>query len=151
MPALKMVGPEVPLGFIDDGCSMAPDGWWRRACRVHDYEYHLIRDLVARARRQEAQIRELGSAADNRDAAYAARAELRYLVSKIKHARRTADINLKENIRRCSASGGVLQRASGWLLSRRYYGAVHRWGWKAVHGPGHAGNRRGSDETNPSP
>ena len=37
---------------------------------------------------------------------------------KIKHARRTADINLKENIRRCSESGGVARRVSGWLLSR---------------------------------
>jgi len=140
MPGLTLVGPEVPLGFVDDGCSMSPDGWWRRACRVHDYEYHLIRDFVAQARGQEALVRELRGSADGRDAAHAARAELRYLESKIRHARRTADINLKENIRRCSEAGGALQRLSGWFLSRRYYGAVHRWGWKAVHSEGHAGN-----------
>ncbi len=147
MPELKLVGPEVPIGFVDDGCSMAPDGWWRRACRVHDYEYHLIRALVARAREQKRRIRDLRTMANDRDAVYGARAELRYLESKIRHARRTADINLKENIRRCSANGGPLQRLSGWLLSRRYYGAVHRWGWKAVHGPGHAGNRGGRSGT----
>ena len=140
MPALKMVGPKVPLGFVDDGCSMAPDGWWRRACRVHDYEYHLIRDFVAQARSQEKRVRKFRASPDSRDAAYAACAESRYLRSKIKHARRTADINLKENIRRCSGMGGPLQRMSGWFLSRRYYGAVHRWGWKAVNSPGHAGN-----------
>jgi hypothetical protein len=139
MPVLKLVGPKVPLGFVDDGCSMSPDGWWRKACRVHDYEYHLIRDFVTQARAQAQRVRDLRSKG-SRDEAYAARAELRYLQSKAKHARRTADINLKENIRRCSAAGGSLQRVSGWFLSRRYYGAVHRWGWKAVHSPGHAGN-----------
>lgn len=142
MPALKLVGPDVPAGFVDDGCSMSPDGWWRAACRVHDYEYHLIRDLVAKARRQAERHRALAALPDQRDAAHAALAELRYLKSKIRHARRTADINLKENIRRCSESGGVLRRVSGWLLSRRYYGAVHRWGWKAINGPGHAGNQK---------
>ena len=33
MPALTLVGPVVPAGFVDDGCSMSPDGWWRAACR----------------------------------------------------------------------------------------------------------------------
>ncbi len=140
MPAMKLVGPEVPLGFVDDGCSMSPDGWWRRACRIHDYEYHLIRELVARGRIQERIVRESRKQSERRDEAYAARAELRYIRSKIKYARRTADINLKENIRRCSEAGGSLQRLSGWFLSRRYYGAVHRWGWKAVQGRGHKGN-----------
>lgn len=143
MPALKLVGPNVPAGFVDDGCSMSPDGWWRAACRVHDYEYHIIRGLVGKARSQARLVRELSAEPQRRDAAYAARAELRYLKSKIKHARRTADINLKENIRRCSETGGVARRVSGWFLSRRYYGAVHRWGWKAVNGPGHTGNRKG--------
>jgi hypothetical protein len=138
---MQLVGPRVPADFVDDGCSMAPDGWWRAACRVHDYEYHLIRDMADAARVQQERIRGLREAGAHRDAIYGARAELRYLKSKVQHARRTADINLKENIRRCSEGGGALRKAIGWLLSRRYYGAVHRWGWKAVHGQGHAGNR----------
>ena len=53
-----------------------------RRAGVHDYEYHLIRGLVAKARVQAGRVRELLASRGQRDATYAARAELRYLQSK---------------------------------------------------------------------
>jgi hypothetical protein len=32
-------GPEPPAWFVGDGCTMSPDGWWREACRYHDWAY----------------------------------------------------------------------------------------------------------------
>lgn len=138
---LDLVGPKVPDGFVDDGCSMSPDGWWRSACRVHDYEYHLIRSMTEQVTTLEERAARLKRSPLTYDAYMATRAEIRYLKSKIRHARRTADVNLEENIRRCSSGGPWFRRTSGWFLSRRYYGAVHRWGWKAVWGEGHQANR----------
>lgn len=39
-------GPRVPDDFQDDGCSVSPDWWFRWACRIHDYEYHLLRTMT---------------------------------------------------------------------------------------------------------
>ena len=55
---LTLHGPIVPAGFVCNGCSVpvppwprwlrkrcqkVVDGRWRHACRIHDYEYHLLR------------------------------------------------------------------------------------------------------------
>lgn len=32
-------GPEPPDWFDGDGCTLVPDGWWREACRWHDWAY----------------------------------------------------------------------------------------------------------------
>lgn len=34
-----LLGPRPPDNFIGDGCTSSPDGWWREACRYHDWAY----------------------------------------------------------------------------------------------------------------
>lgn len=132
---LILVGPKPPDDFKDDGCSMSPDGWWKPACRVHDWEYELIRqsgiyqeiEKIDRARGQikkiNADLRSGPVWEANRDEIYAIGAEIDRLTSKAKHMRRTADRNLKENIRRCS-EGSKLKWARAWYISRIYYRGV---------------------------
>ena len=35
----ELLGPKPPDWFVGDGCTMSPDGWWREACRWHDWCY----------------------------------------------------------------------------------------------------------------
>lgn len=34
-----LLGPKPPDDFKGDGCTSCPDGWWREACRYHDWAY----------------------------------------------------------------------------------------------------------------
>ena len=43
-----LVGPKPPDEFEGDGCSFSPDLWFRAACRIHDWEYFLLRDMEPR-------------------------------------------------------------------------------------------------------
>lgn len=131
---IVLVGPTPPEGFVDDGCTMSPDGWWRRACRIHDYEYEEIRELYE-------QIKEV--IAERKAMKYP---ETRYVLKlcikrkrkRQKSRRKLADRNLRENIRLLS-QGSRVKELFAWWVSRRYYGAVRRWGWLALRGPGHQG------------
>lgn len=117
---IVLVGPTPPEGFVDDGCTMSPDGWWRRACRIHDYEYEEIRELIAeRKAMRQPEVRQ--------------RLKLR-----IKRQRKRADGHLWKNIQLLS-KGSRVKELFAWWVSRRYYGAVRRWGWLALRGPGHQG------------
>lgn len=115
---IKLLGPEPPATFLSDGCTMSPDGWWVRACRIHDYEYEQIRELITERDR-------------------VVRGHFRkYLTKEIKEKRKEVDKRLKINIKLLSRKSRT-KRLFAWWISRRYYGAVRRWGWLAIRGPGH--------------
>ncbi len=118
---VKLIGPTPPLEYKDNGCSMSPDGWWRAACRVHDYEYSLIREKI-----------ELYYCYKRKSTIFALldkkrRMTVKELKEEIKRMRKEADTNLKENIQLLS-KGSKTRAAFAWIISRRYYGAVRRWG-----------------------
>ena len=121
---VELAGPLVPEGFVDDGCTKSPDGWWVWACRIHDYEYQEIR-LMKRRRKKLRPIKDR---------------ELRASIKReIVDARFYADYRLKRNIRLLS-SDQKDRAIFAWFLSRRYHHVVRVLGWFAVRGPGHAGN-----------
>ena len=39
----RMLGPQVPSTFIDNGCSGVPDLYLKWPCRIHDYQYWQLR------------------------------------------------------------------------------------------------------------
>jgi len=110
--AVELLGPKPPDNFVDNGCTMSPDGWWRPACRVHDYEYCLTSVMV--------KVYQLFR--EDREYQHA-----KALWKRIKERRRDADQNLKQNIRLLS-DNHALKAVFAWWVSRRYYGAVRRWG-----------------------
>ncbi len=119
--SIELVGPTPPPEYKDNGCSMSPDGWWRAACRVHDYEYSLIREKIElyRCYRKKTSIFALLDGEYKRTKGH--------LKQEIKWMRKEADTNLKENIQLLS-KGSKMRAAFAWIISRRYYGAVRRWG-----------------------
>jgi len=39
----RMLGPQVPSTFVDNGCSNVPDLYLKWPCRIHDYQYWQLR------------------------------------------------------------------------------------------------------------
>lgn len=66
----------------------------------------------------------------------------RYCLIMFKTYRNLADRQLGENVKRCFENAGKTgwQRHMGFLVGRRYFGAVSRWGSMAAKGPGHDAN-----------
>ena len=122
--AIKLKGEPVPELFIDDGASYVPDFWIRRAARVHDWQYHLLR----------AKYRVMEHLKDINQWELAARLE-----SEIRHERKQADKNFRINIHLLS-EGSKLKYLAGLWMQWRYYIGVRHWGWMAVKGSGHDAN-----------
>lgn len=119
----NLVGPKPPERFICDGCTMAPDGWWYEACKVHDYEYSLMRPLYAQLNTLRARCIQLNDER-LRDSILV---EIGLLETRIRSRRKKADENLRENMRRLSG-GSRFKAAFAWWISRHYYRAVRVFG-----------------------
>ena len=143
----KLHGPEIPDNFVTDGCSMSPDMFWRPACVVHDYEYHLIRAMERKWKRVIGRAKyamEHGNAKQY-DLEIARAASLK---GHIKDKRKTADRHLKQNMKICAdKTGRGMFFARRWArkgfalcVSRFYYRGVRIFGMEAIRGKGHAGN-----------
>ena len=117
MPYLR--GQQPPEDFEDNGCTCAPDFWFRMACRIHDYEY----SLVAQA---------LDSMGENLD---------REVLTRAKLLRKEADHNLWCNIILLSThsvqgdelvSNPSVKGLFGRLASVVYFVAVRLFGWTTL-------------------
>lgn len=141
---VKLVGPEPPPEFIErsDGCTWSPDGWWVRACYIHDWEYERGRELRRRLREARAwrkRARRVGSSLEERAAA---RYRVRCLRRELRYHRLKADPRLRYNMEALSdgPDGLLRKRVAGRFLGRIYCRAVRILGSAAARGPGHMGN-----------
>ncbi len=129
---VQLIGPKPPIEFPGNGCTGVPDFWFEPACRVHDYEYHLMRRALVDIKALRTNIKN-PRLSDN--LARKAKLEIRRLKSKLRHARYVADGNLKENMRLLSMRSleesivrQYLRWRVSWWLSKVYRTGVRLFG-----------------------
>lgn len=150
MKATLLKGSTPPTDFVDNGCSYVPDFWFTLAGRYHDWAYHKIRrkiNILRKLKQAKKPLRRretkgiamslevrrlLSRCLDNSINTARLKAYIKKLKANIKRDRRTADLHFRDNIRILSRDGSKWRQYAGWFLSRRYSGAVRRWGWIAV-------------------
>jgi hypothetical protein len=138
---MNLKGAKPPESFIDNGHSIPH--WWGvlgkslealkkyvdTNCpltgRYHDYAYDELRVKYGVLKRLKGRV--------------LYEHEIMILKKEINDGRKRADRNYKANIEIEGKASGV-----PWLLrlviKRRCFGALRRWGWKAIRGEGHPGN-----------
>jgi hypothetical protein len=131
--AVVMLGRKPPQDFQSDLNSVPirflkiyADNNWPESGKWHDYAYHILRAMY----RAYKQLKATGEGD---------RAAL--LKQRIKRERRYADEHYRENIREeINGDATKTKRFMCWVLSRRFFWALRRWGWFAIRSKGHPGN-----------
>lgn len=107
-----LVGEKPPDDFEGDGCTCAPDLWFREACRYHDWAYAKLRKMDPNSQEWRSER---------------ARADVnlrRNIITLSQYS--VVGGKLVEKRR------GFLMNRWGYKLSRVYYKAVRRFGWAAA-------------------
>ena len=129
MSSIRLRGPDAPEGYVSDGCTMSPDCWWREACRIHDREYDLLRDINQRIANLNGVL--LEDDALSIGTRKQIKAAIRKLRLELNQKKKVADRNLRYNMRELS-KGGRTKRLFAWWISRHYYRAVRLFGMRAI-------------------
>jgi len=139
---MKLQGPEVPESFTGNGHSIPHWAWGFLGIILgrlkkyvdkklpltgltHDYEYHICRGMKGFLRKLKRVVFEV-EAAEKLDA-------------EITKRRKHADLNYKANVDIEGKTNGI-PWAVRFVLKRRCFGALRRWGWTAIEGEGHPEN-----------